>query len=155
MLTNCWQICREVVCFIRWNQGQYNYENWSCWQIAAIYPVKKATTATHACIKLHTEVMSWISGTYECRFCMALTSKANSTTVRNLYRLWAACPCLSWSAVAMRALCRLCSSFPSHRCCTLCGSSPSPIAGWGRDYRSSVREISKCAHLIFKVYGHK
>ena len=28
----------------------------------------------------------------------------NSTTVRNLYRLWAACPCLSWSEVAKRAL---------------------------------------------------
>ena len=138
-----------------WNQGRYNYENWPCWQIAAIYPIKKATTATlamltncshlsgqesyygytHACIKLQTEAMSWIYGTYECWFCMALTSnlKVNSITVCNLYRLWAAYPCLSWSAIAMRVLCRLCSGFPSW-CCTSCGISPSPTAGWGRDH---------------------
>ena len=47
--------------------------------------------------------MSWISHAYECRLCMDLP-EANSTTVRDLYCQWAACPCLSWSAVAMRAL---------------------------------------------------
>ena len=109
---------------------------------------------THACIKLHTEAMSWISGAYECWFCMALTSnlKVNSITVCNLYRLWAAYPCLPWSAVAMRVLCRLCSGFPSCRCCISCSSSPSPTAGWRRDHLSSVCEISKCARLKFKVY---
>ena len=47
--------------------------------------------------------MSWISRAYECRLCMDLP-EANSTTMRDLYCLWAACPCLSWSAVAMCAL---------------------------------------------------
>ena len=47
--------------------------------------------------------MSWISHAYESRLCMDLP-EANSTTVRDLYCLWVACTCLSWSAVAMCAL---------------------------------------------------
>ena len=58
---------------------------------------------THALTKLHTEVMSWISRAHECRLCMDLP-EANSTTLRDLYCLWVACPCLSWSAVAKRVL---------------------------------------------------
>ena len=53
--------------------------------------------------RFNTEVMGWTSRAYECRLCMDLL-EANSTTVRDLYCLWAACPCLSWSTVAMRAL---------------------------------------------------
>ena len=48
--------------------------------------------------KLHNEVTSWISGAYECHYAWPLP-KANSTTVIWPYRLWAACPCLSWSTV--------------------------------------------------------
>jgi len=78
---------------------------------------------THALTKLHTEVISWISRAYECRLCMAYLN-----TKRDLHCLWAACPCLSWSAVAMRALTWAVfvprASFTS----TLhSGSSPSPM----------------------------
>ena len=48
--------------------------------------------------------MSWIFGAHECWLCMAKLPEANSTTVRNSYHLWAACPCLSWSTVAMHVL---------------------------------------------------
>ena len=58
---------------------------------------------THTLTKLHTEVTRWISRAYECRLCMD-SPEVNSTTVCDLYCLWAACNCLSWSAVAMRAL---------------------------------------------------
>ena len=46
--------------------------------------------------------------------------EANSTTVRDLYRLWAACPWLSWSAVAMHVfnLSHLRTGLPSRWCCT-------------------------------------
>ena len=47
--------------------------------------------------------MSWISRAYGCWLCMDLP-EANSTTVHDLYCLWAACICLSWPAVVMRAL---------------------------------------------------
>ena len=52
-----------------------------------------------------TKVMSWISFScaYECRLCMDLP-EANSITMHDLYCLWAACPCLPWSTVAMCAL---------------------------------------------------
>ena len=41
--------------------------------LTAISLVKEATMATHAWTKLHSEVMSRISGAYECQLCMALT----------------------------------------------------------------------------------
>ena len=50
---------------------------------AAISPVKEATTATHMWTKLHNEVMSWISDTYECHYAWFLP-EANSTTVRSV-----------------------------------------------------------------------
>ena len=60
---------------------------------------------TQTWTKLHTEVMNWISGaSYECWLCMALTSSNLNDTVHNSYRLWVACPCLSWSTVGMRVL---------------------------------------------------
>ena len=100
--------------------------------------------------------MSWISRAYGCRLCMDLP-EANSTTVRDLYCLWAACPCLSWSAVAMRALTWVvfvprASFTPTLRS----GSSPSPT--WQRAGHiacTSLHEIFKCAHLKFTVYGRK
>ena len=57
--------------------------------------------ATHThWTKHHNEVMSWISGVYECHYAWPLP-EANVTTVRDWrYRLWAACPCLSRFAVA-------------------------------------------------------
>ena len=66
--------------------------------------------------------MNWIFGAYECRSCMAKLPEVNWTTVRNLYRLWAACPCLSWSAVSCHAcvnLSRLHSGFLSRWRCAL------------------------------------
>ena len=90
--------------------------------------------------------------------------EANSTTVRNLYCLRAACPCLSWSTVAMRAL----TSFHGlHSDATLC-SSPSPMQQWAghiactklpedlyRLFAHGLHEIFKCDHLKFTVCGHK
>ena len=58
---------------------------------------------THTWTKLHNEVMSWIFGAYECHYAWPLP-EANSTTVCDLtvpYHLWTACPCLSWSTVAI------------------------------------------------------
>ena len=52
--------------------------------------------------------------------------EANSTTVRDLYCLWAACPCQSWSTVAMRALSWVVFVPRASLTPTLCsGSSPS------------------------------
>ena len=77
--------------------------------------------------------------------------------------LWAACPCLSWSAVVMRALTWVVfvprASFTS----TLrSGSSPSPTqqrAGPSHaqnyPWTFSLHEIFTCAHLKFAVYGRK
>ena len=56
---------------------------------------------THGFTKFHTEVMSWISRAYGCRLCMDLPEVPWRC---DLYCLWTACPCLPWSAVAMRAL---------------------------------------------------
>ena len=55
---------------------------------------------THAWTKLQSRVMSWIIW----HWVRWPLPEANSTIVRNLYRLWGACPCLSWSAVAMHVL---------------------------------------------------
>ena len=81
-------------------------------------------------------------------------------TMRDLYCLWAACPCLSWSAVAMRALTWVVfvprASFTS----TLrSGSSPSPTRDSGVDplyarnypWTFSLHEIFTCAHLNLTV----
>ena len=114
---------------------------------------------TQTWTKLHTEVMNWISGAnYECRLCMALTSSDLNYTVRNLYRLWVACPCPSRSAVAMRALTWVVFTLSFfHADSAFWQYSPSPIARWARDHpaEDSLREIFKCAHLKFTVYGRK
>ena len=66
---------------------------------------------TNTFTKLHTGVMRWISCAYECRLCMDLP-EANSTTMRDLYCLWAACLPLSVMVRSCQAcvnLSRLCS----------------------------------------------
>ena len=99
--------------------------------------------------------MSWISRAYECRSRMYLP-EANST---NLYFLWAACPCLSWSVVAMCVLTwvvfvpqasrRRCTPVVAlHRHIITCTKLPCP-----RTF--SLHEIFKCVHLKFTVYGRK
>ena len=111
--------------------------------------------------RFNTEVMSWISHAYECRSCMDLP-EANSTTVRNLYCLWAACPCLSWSTVAMRALTWV--IFIPQASCWCCA----PVVGLrrrgstlgllhARNYPRTfgLHKIFKYAHLKFTVYGRK
>ena len=57
-----------------------------CWQIAAISPVKEATTAILTFVLNWAESVVLTSADYECRLSMALP-EANSTTVHNLYRL--------------------------------------------------------------------
>ena len=112
---------------------------------------------THAFTKLYTEVTSWISRAYECQLCMDLP-EANSITVRDLYRLWATCPCLSWSAVAMRALTWVVFVPRASFTPTLCSSSsPSPTRQWAGHIACTklpgLHEIFKYAHLKFTVYG--
>ena len=105
--------------------------------------------------------MSWISRAYECRLCMDLP-EANSTTVRDLYCLWAACLCLSWSAVVMRALTWVVFVPQAARWrCTLAVALHQRDSGLGishaRNYPRtfSLHKIFKCTHLKFTVYGHK
>ena len=58
---------------------------------------------TQAWTKLHNKVMSWISGAYECHYAWSLP-EVNWTQLLCMiwwHRLWAACPCLSWSTVVV------------------------------------------------------
>jgi len=41
----------------------------------AISPARASTVATHAWAKPHTQIMSWVSGVYECCLCMVLMSE--------------------------------------------------------------------------------
>ena len=60
---------------------------------------------TYPWSKFHNEVMSWIAGAFECHYMHGPYMKQTQLLcVIWLYCLWAACPCLSWSAVAMHAL---------------------------------------------------
>ena len=103
--------------------------------------------------------MSWISCVYGCRLCMDIP-EANSTTVRDLYCLWAACLCLSWSAVVMHALPWV-VFIPraSRRRCTLavaphwCDSRLGILHARNYPRTFSLHEIFKCAHLKFTIYG--
>ena len=82
--------------------------------------------------------------------------EVNSTTVHNLYRLWAACPCLQGPQLpCMRKL--MSSLRVSLMLMLHSGSSLSLIAGWARDYPRTFnfRKIFKCAHLKFTAYGRK
>ena len=101
---------------------------------------------THAFTKLHTEVMSWISCAYECQLCMDLLN----TVLHDLYCPWAACPCLSWSTVAMHALTWVVFVPRASFMPTLhSGSSPNCM-----HKLPGLHEIFKYAHLKFMVYGH-
>ena len=73
--------------------------------------------------------------------------------------VWTACPCLSWSAVAMRALTWVIFvPQASHRRCALVV----PLHRWPitctklpEDVRASWNINFKCAYLKFTVYSHK
>ena len=106
-------------------------------------------------------VMSWISGAYECHYAWPL-HEANSTTVRDLtvpsvsslplsVMVHSCHVCINLSRLHFRLL--------SHRHCALAGS-PLPTAGWEwQDYEPLrtfyLREMFKCTHLKFTVYGRK
>ena len=77
-------------------------------------------------LKLWAEYLVLISVDYAWPF----RPEANSTTVRNSYHLWAACPCLSWSTVAMCALTWVVSLRVPFTLTLCSGNSPSPAAGW-------------------------
>ena len=76
-------------------------------------------------------------------------------TMRDLYCLWAACPCLSWSTVAMRAL----TSFlglPSHWRCALAVALHWRDSGLDLSHAQNYPwTFSLHAHLKFMVYGRK
>ena len=116
---------------------------------------------SQAWTELHTEVKRWISYAYECQLCMHLP-EANSTTVHDMYCLWAALSvmvrschaCVNWVVFIPRA---------SHGCCTLPVALHQRDSGLGishshaRNYLRTfnLHEIFKCAHLKFMVYGRK
>ena len=107
----------------------------------------------HNTLGLNFKLKLWaeLSGTYEDAWPLP---EANSTIVCNLYRLWAACPFLSVMVRSCHAclnLSHLRSGFLLGRRCAL-AVGPSSTARW---YKTSLREIFKCAHLKFTVYGHK
>ena len=99
--------------------------------------------------------MSWISRAYERRLCMDLP-EANSTTVRDLYCLWVACPCLSWSTVAMCALTWVVFvPRASHRYCALAVALHRRDSGLGISHARKLRSVfMKCLKMrLFKIYG--
>ena len=96
----------------------------------------------------------WITAGFAIVYC---SMSVNSTTVHDLYCLWGACPCLSWSAVAMRALTWV-VFVPGFLHAMLCsGSSPSPTQQWAGHiaWHETIWQIFKCTHLKFMVYGCK
>ena len=99
-----------------------------------------------------TEVMSLISGANECQLCIVLTWRELNYTVRNLYHLWTASPCLSWSAVAMHTLAWVVFA-PGFftPACTLAVALQ--WLHWQRkttgEWPFSLHEIFKCTHLKY------
>ena len=125
---------------------------------AAISPVKEATKAIHT-LGLNFTLKLWAE-------CLALMGvyyawplpEANSTSMLDLYCLWPACPCLSWSV--MVHTCHVCvnlslhSGLPSRWCCTLIVALYRCNSGLGMSHGTklfSLHEIFKCAH--FKFFG--
>ena len=90
--------------------------------------------------------ISWISHAYDCRLC-------NCCPCHDLYRLWEACPCMPWSAIAMRALTWVVfiprASFTPMLC------SGSSLHRRMHESTFSLHGIFKFAHLKFTVYGRK
>ena len=128
----------------------------TCWQIAAIFLVKEATTATHT-LGLNFILMSQISDAYNCWSCIALTwSKLN-------YRAWLVL-CVSNLSSSLRVhssyvwinSSRLHSRFLSSQPCALAVASPSLTAGWpGTIYSKTFslheipwNQVNRCMHLI-------
>ena len=118
----------------------------TCRQIAAISPVKEATTAIHT-VGLNFTLKFWA----ESRVLMNVDDawpfpEANSSTVRSLHHSWAACPCLSWSAIAMPHGVLILS----HLCIALAVTLQK--TGWARDYsRTSFSLYEIFIHLKFMV----
>ena len=117
----------------------------------------ETTTATHTfglnfILKLWAESLVLMSVDYAWPL-----PETNSTTVCNLYCLWVACPCLSLSAVAMCALHRLRSGFPSSWCWALAVALHWQGAGHEtiRGHSLSLHEISKCSHFKFRMAASK
>ena len=109
-----WYNSRICNCLLFHERGKQNF----------VQPFLRLMKLLRLHTRFNTEVMSWISRAYECQLCMDLLEYS----VWFVYCLWAACHCLSWSAVAMRALTWVVfvprASFTS----TLrSGSSPSPM----------------------------
>ena len=72
------------------------------------------------------------------------------------------CPCLSWSAVAMRMLTwAVFVPRASRRCCALavalhwCDSGLGLLHAWNYPTTFSLHEIFKCSYLKFTAYGRK
>jgi len=68
---------------------------------------RKLQHYTHAWTKLHKEVVSWlISGAIYMSVIMhgPYLKRTQLLCVICWYHLWAACPCLSWSAVALSSV---------------------------------------------------
>ena len=73
--------------------------------------------------------------------------EANSTTMRDLHCLWAACSCLSWSAVAVRALTSaVFVPWVSFTPTLFSGSSPSRARQW------TVHIARTKLHSVFMKY---
>ena len=81
--------------------------------------------------------------------------EVNSTTVRNLYHLWAACPCLSWSAVALTWAVSAPGFLHADAELWQWPFTMVPTAGTIQGHAFSLREIFKCTNSKFMVYGHK
>ena len=99
--------------------------------------------------------MSWISHAYESRLCMDLP-EANSTTVRDLYCLWVACTCLSWSTVAMCALTWVVYvSRASRQHCALAVALHRRHSGLGISSAWKLRSVfmKYLKMRLFKIYG--
>ena len=79
-------------CLLFYEHGKKNFVQPFCLS-------RKLLRYTHAWTKLHNKLMSWISGAYECHGPYLKWMQLLCVILR--YRLWAACPCLSWSAVAL------------------------------------------------------
>ena len=105
-------------------------------------------------LKLRVESLSLMSVNYAWSL-----PKANSTAVRNLYRLLAACPCLSWSTIAMCTLTWVVFVPGVFTAMLRSGSSPSLAltADCAQHYSRTFKllEIFKWAHLKFTVFGRK
>ena len=130
---------------------------------------RAATVATHAWTKLYSKIMSWISGVYECRSCMALTLRPKFVlpvswwlvalqTRSKLPRMLQ--PCFELSTLTLWQLpfiCRMHGNCPSSaECMAIALHLPN---AWQLPITCRMHGIDlcklKCAHLRFTVYSRK